>query len=66
MGEHDALGIGCGAGGIEESREVVIGGNDRLKASRTGGEDGIEVMVGVMVEGRFARSSRREIPFGCR
>ncbi len=43
VGEHDALWIGGGARGVEQRRQVVRSGDDGLKASGAGGEDGIEI-----------------------
>ncbi len=43
VGQHDALGIGGGARGVEQRRQVVFGGDEGLKASGAGGENGIEI-----------------------
>ena len=43
VGQHDALGIGGGARGVEQRRQIVFGGDDGLKAGGAGGEDGIEI-----------------------
>jgi hypothetical protein len=44
MCEHDALGIGGGAGSIEKRGEVVVLGHDGLEIGGAGGVDGIEII----------------------
>ena len=43
MGEHDALRIGGRARGVEQRRQVALGGDDGLKVAGARGEDGIEI-----------------------
>ena len=43
MGEHDPLRVRRGSRGIEQGREIAIGGDDRLKASGASGKDGINI-----------------------
>ena len=43
MGELHALGVGGGAGGVEQGGDVVGGRFDGAEVAGTGGEDGVEV-----------------------
>ena len=43
MGEHDALGVGGSAGGVEQRGQIALSRYEGLEASGAGGEDGIEI-----------------------
>ena len=64
MGEHDALRIGGGARGVEQRGQIVLGGDDGLKAAGPGGEDGIE--IGGVRLGSLALRSGVRFSFRCR
>ena len=46
VGEHDAFGIGSGAGGVEDGRDIIRAGRNGAEAAGTSSKDFIEVSRG--------------------